>query len=84
MTPGHNYFTVLKAEKGFEKKEKCNLFNQQKQVCAFQTICGAPTIGGGSARPRGGGGWSQRSQISLPSHPECTKTVQKQPVYHTY
>jgi hypothetical protein len=28
---------------------------------------------GGSARPEGGGGGSQRSQKSLLSHPECTK-----------
>ncbi len=32
----------------------------------------------GSAWPGGGGGGSQRSQISLPSHPKCTKSVQKQ------
>ncbi len=40
---------------------------------AAQELLGAPTIGRGSARPRGDGGGSQRSQINLPSHPECTK-----------
>ncbi len=37
---------------------------------------GAPTIGRGSALPGYGGGGSPRSQISLPSRPECTKTTQ--------
>jgi hypothetical protein len=31
-------------------------------------LLGAPTMGGGSARPEGGGGESLRSQISLPRH----------------
>jgi hypothetical protein len=39
-----------------------------------QELFGAPTIGGGSARPGGGGGGSQRSHISLPSRPECMFT----------
>jgi hypothetical protein len=47
-------------------------------------LLGAPTIGGGSARPRGGGGGSQKSQISLQSCPEYTKTAQKRSVSHTY
>jgi hypothetical protein len=34
---------------------------------------GALTIGGGSARPEGGSEGSHRSQISLPSCPECMK-----------
>jgi hypothetical protein len=42
------------------------------------------TIGGGSARRGDGGGGSQRSQIILPSHLECTKTALKRPVSHTY
>jgi hypothetical protein len=42
---------------------------------AAPELLGAPIIGGGSARPGGSGGGSQRSQISLPSHLECTKTV---------
>jgi hypothetical protein len=40
-------------------------------------LLGALTIGGGSAWSRGGGGEGHRSQISLPSHPKCTKTVKK-------
>ncbi len=51
---------------------------------AAPELLGVPTIGGGSAQPEGGGGGSQRSQISLPSHPECMKTGQKQPVSRTY
>jgi hypothetical protein len=38
-----------------------------------QKLCGVPTIGRGSAWPVGGSGGSQRSHISLPSRPECTK-----------
>jgi hypothetical protein len=38
-------------------------------------LLGALTIGGGSAQPRGGGGGSQRSQISLQSRPEYRKTA---------
>jgi hypothetical protein len=33
-------------------------------------LLGAPTISGGSARSRGGGGGGHRSQISLPSRPK--------------
>jgi hypothetical protein len=33
---------------------------------------------GGSVRPEGGGGGSQRSQINLPSRLECAKMEQKQ------
>jgi hypothetical protein len=40
-----------------------------------QELLGALTISGGSAWPGGGGGGSQ-SQISLPSHTECTKIAQ--------
>jgi hypothetical protein len=40
---------------------------------AAHELLGVPTIGGGSARPEGGGGGSQRSQISLPNCPECTQ-----------
>jgi hypothetical protein len=43
----------------------------------IKILLGAPTIGGGSAWPRGGGGGCQRSQISLQSHPEYTKMAQK-------
>ncbi len=38
-----------------------------------QELLSALTVGGGSAWPGGVGGGSQRSQISLPSRPECTK-----------
>jgi hypothetical protein len=38
------------------------------------------TIGGGSARPGGGGRGRQRSQINLPSCLVCTKMAPKQPV----
>jgi hypothetical protein len=34
-------------------------------------------VAGESALPRGGGRGSHRSQISLPSCPECTKKAQK-------
>ncbi len=49
---------------------------------AAQELLGALTIGKGSAWPRGGGAGSQRSQISLPSSPECTKTKPKWPLNH--
>jgi hypothetical protein len=49
-----------------------------------QELLGTPTIGKGIARPGGGGGGSKRSQISLPSSPECTTTAPKQPVSHTF
>jgi hypothetical protein len=42
-------------------------------VRVAQKLLGAPTIGGESARPRGGSGGSQRSQRSLPSRPKCKK-----------
>jgi hypothetical protein len=42
-------------------------------VRAAPELLGAPTIRGGSALPGVGGGGSHRSQISLPSRPECTK-----------
>ncbi len=51
---------------------------------ADQELLGALTIGGGNAWPGVGGGGSQRSQISLPSHLECTKTALNQLVSHTY
>jgi hypothetical protein len=38
---------------------------------------------GGSARPKGGGGGSHRSQISLPGHPKYTKTAKKRAISHT-
>jgi hypothetical protein len=38
----------------------------------------------GECPAQGGGGGSQRSQISLPSRPESTKTVPKQPVSRTF
>jgi hypothetical protein len=42
---------------------------------AAPELHGAPTMGGGSARPGGGGGESYRSQISLQSRPKYTKTA---------
>jgi hypothetical protein len=42
---------------------------------AAPELLGAPTIGGGSARSRGGGGGDHRSQISLQSRPKYTKTA---------
>ncbi len=53
-------------------------------VRAAPELLGAPTVGGGSAQPGGGGGEDHRSQICLPSLPECTKTAQKRPVSRTY
>ncbi len=40
-------------------------------------LLGAPTIGGGSARSRGGGGGDYRSQLSIPSLLKYTKTAKK-------
>jgi hypothetical protein len=42
---------------------------------AAPELLGAPTTGGGSAWPGGGGGESYRSQISLQSRPKYTKTA---------
>jgi hypothetical protein len=53
-------------------------------VRATPELFGAPTIGGGNARPGGGGGGSPRSHISLPSCLKYTKTVEKRPVSYTY
>ncbi len=47
-------------------------------------LLGAPTIGGGSARSRDGGGEGHKSQISLPSRPKYTKTAKKRAVSHTF
>jgi hypothetical protein len=47
-------------------------------------LLGAPTMGGGSARPGGGGGESYKSQISLPSHLKYAKTAKTQEVLHTF
>jgi hypothetical protein len=47
-------------------------------------LLGAPTIVGGSARSRGGGGEGHRSQISLPSRPKCTKTAKKRVISLTF
>jgi hypothetical protein len=44
-------------------------------VRAVPELLGAPTIGGGSARPGGGGGGCHKSQISLPSCPKYPKTA---------
>ncbi len=44
---------------------------------AAPELLDALTIGGGSARPRGSGGGSPRSQIILLSHPKYTKMVKK-------
>jgi hypothetical protein len=59
--------------RAFTKKEL-------ETVRGAQELLGAPTIGGGSAPPERVGGGSQRCQRSLPSRPECMKTVQKQSV----
>jgi hypothetical protein len=47
---------------------------------AAPKLLGAPTIGAGSARSRGGGGGGHRSQKSLPSRPKYTKTAKKRAV----
>ncbi len=52
-------------------------------MVAQKLLC-APTIGRGSARPGGSGGGSQRSQISLPSCPECIIKAPKRPVSCSY
>jgi hypothetical protein len=53
-------------------------------VRAAPELHGAPTTGGGSARPRGGDGESHRSQISLGSHPKDMKIAKKQAVSRTF
>ncbi len=47
-------------------------------------LLGAPTIGGGSARSRGGGVGGHRSQISLLSLLKYTKTAKKQAVLRMF
>ncbi len=47
---------------------------------AAPELLSALNIGRGSAQPGGGGGGNHRSQISLPSHPECSKKVHKRAV----
>jgi hypothetical protein len=47
---------------------------------AAPELLGAPTIGGGSAWSRGGGGGDYRSQISLQSRPKSTKTAKTRTV----
>jgi hypothetical protein len=51
---------------------------------AAPELLGAPTIGRGKARSRGGGGEGHRSQISLPSRLKCMKTAKKRAVLHTF
>jgi hypothetical protein len=63
----------------------CALIEKELETArAAQELLGAPTIGKGCAQPGGGGGGSQRSQINLPSPLECTKTMPKRPVSHTF
>jgi hypothetical protein len=47
---------------------------------AAPELLDAPTIVGGCAWLRGGGGWSRRSHISHPSRPKYMKMAQKQTV----
>jgi hypothetical protein len=51
---------------------------------AAPELLGVPTMGGGSARPRGGGGESNRSEISLSCCLKYTKTVKKWAVSCTF
>jgi hypothetical protein len=60
-----------------------NMYNITYNIY-LNILLGAPTIGRGSAQPRGGGGGSQKSQIRLQSCPEYTKAVQKRPFSRTY
>jgi hypothetical protein len=69
---------------GRSRKLRTFTKKELETVRVAQELLGGPTIGGGSAQWGGGGGGSQRSQISLPSCPECTKTAPKRPVSHTY
>ncbi len=47
-------------------------------------LLGAPTTGGGSARPRGGGGEIPRSHINLHSSTKSPKMAKKQAVSRTF
>jgi hypothetical protein len=51
--------------------------NELETVWAAPELLGAPTMGEGSARAGGGGRGGLRSQISLPSRPNYTKTAKK-------
>jgi hypothetical protein len=59
------------------RSRKLRAFNEKELESASvaQKLLGTLAIGVGSARPGDGGGGSQRSQKSLPSHP---RNVQKQ------
>jgi hypothetical protein len=45
-------------------------YKELETAWAAPELLGAPTIGGGSARSRGGGEGDHRSQISLQSRPK--------------
>ncbi len=51
---------------------------------AAPELLGAPTTGGGSARPRGGGGEIPRSHINLHSSTKLPKTVKKRAVSRSF
>ncbi len=50
--------------RGLGRSQKLRAFTQKETetVRAAQELLSMPTIGGGNARPEGGGGQSQRSQ----------------------
>jgi hypothetical protein len=53
-------------------------------VKADPELLGVRTMKGGKARPEGGGGESDRNQISHPSRPKYTKTAKKRLVSCTF
>jgi hypothetical protein len=60
--------------RGHSRKLRAYTSKELETMRAAPELLGVPTMGGGSARPGGGGGESYRSQISLQSHPKYTKT----------
>ncbi len=62
---------------GRSRKLRTYTWKELETVRAALELLGAPTMGGGSARPEDGGGESNRSQISLPSRLKYMKTEKK-------
>ncbi len=75
---------VSKSCRGHSRKLRAFTQKELEIEKAVQELLGAPTIGAGSEQPGSGGGGSQRSQISLPSCPECTKMAPKWAVSCTF
>jgi hypothetical protein len=66
--------------RGHSRKFRAYTKKELETARVTPELLDAPTIGGGNAQPGGDGGGNQRSLISLPSRPGCTKTAPKRPV----